>query len=84
MFFIPFTGVNHHHQSVMFGCALIVNETTESYTYLLKTWFNAKLGNPPSTTITDGDKAMAKAIANLLPNATHRLCTWHILQKIPN
>ena len=26
--FVPFTGVNHHHQSVMFGCALLVNETT--------------------------------------------------------
>ena len=35
--FVPFTGVNHHHQSVMFGCALLVNETAESYTWLLKT-----------------------------------------------
>jgi zinc finger SWIM domain-containing protein 3 len=32
MSFVPFTGVNHHHQSVMFGCALLINETTESYT----------------------------------------------------
>ncbi|XP_065618500.1 protein FAR1-RELATED SEQUENCE 5-like [Quercus suber] len=69
-------GVNHHHQSVMFGCALLVNETAESYTWLLKTWLNAMLGNPPSTIITDDDKAMAKAIANVLPNATHRL--WRI------
>ena len=84
MSFVPFTKVNHHHQFVMFGCALLVNETTKSYTWLLKTWLNAKLGNPPSTIITDGDKAMAKAIANVLPNATHRLCMWHILQKIPN
>ncbi|XP_050281816.1 protein FAR1-RELATED SEQUENCE 5-like [Quercus robur] len=82
--FVPFTGVNHHHQSVMFGCALLVNETTESYTWLLKTWLNAMLGNPPSTIITDDDKAMAKAIANVLPNVTHRLCMWHILQKVPD
>ncbi|XP_030958552.1 protein FAR1-RELATED SEQUENCE 5-like [Quercus lobata] len=64
MHFVPFTRVNHHHQFVMFGCALLVNETTESYTWLLKTWLNAMLGNPPSTIITDDDKAMAKAIAN--------------------
>ena len=28
MSFVPFTNVNHHHQSVIFGCALLVNETT--------------------------------------------------------
>ena len=44
--FVPFIGVNHHHQSVMFGCVLLMNETTESYTWLLKTWLNAMLGNP--------------------------------------
>ncbi|KAF5476290.1 hypothetical protein F2P56_008021 [Juglans regia] len=26
---------------------------------------------------------MAKAIAEVLPNTTHRLCLWHILQKFP-
>ena len=51
-----------------------MNETTESYTWLLKTWLNAMLGNPPSTIITNDDKAMSKVIANVLPNATHRLC----------
>ena len=81
--FVPFTGVNHHHQSVMFGCALLVNETAESYTWLLKTWLNAMPENPPSTIITDDDKAMAKAIVDVLPNVTHRLCMWHLLQKVP-
>jgi len=81
--FVPFTGVNHHHQSVMFGCALLVNETAESYTWLLKTWLEAMLGRAPSTIITDDDKAMGKAIAEVLPNVTHRLCLWHILQKVP-
>jgi hypothetical protein len=37
MRFLPFTGVNHHHQSVMFRCALIINEIVESYTWLWKT-----------------------------------------------
>ncbi|XP_030958796.1 protein FAR1-RELATED SEQUENCE 5-like [Quercus lobata] len=57
-------GVNHHHQFVMFGCSLLVNETTKSYSWLLKTWLNAMPGNPPSTIITDDDKTMAKAIAD--------------------
>ncbi|KAF5447954.1 hypothetical protein F2P56_033464 [Juglans regia] len=81
--FVPFSGVNHHHQTIMFGCALLVNETAESYIWLLRTWQEAMLGRAPSTIITDDDKAMAKAIVEVLPNTTHRLCLWHILQKFP-
>ncbi|KAG6644800.1 hypothetical protein CIPAW_08G077800 [Carya illinoinensis] len=64
--FVPFSGVNHHHQTIMFGCALL-----------------AMIGRTPSTIIIDDDKAMAKTISELLPNTTHRLCLWHILQKFP-
>jgi hypothetical protein len=53
MHFVHFTRVNHHHQFMMFGCALLVNETTESYTWLLKTWLEAMLQCAPSTIITD-------------------------------
>ena len=81
--FVPFSGVNHHHQTIMFGCALLVNETTESYIWLLRTWQEAMVGRAPSTIITDDDKAMAKAITEVLPNTSHRLCLWHILQKFP-
>ncbi|KAG6698419.1 hypothetical protein I3842_08G019600 [Carya illinoinensis] len=81
--FVPFSGVNHHHQTIMFGCALLVNETAESYTWLLRTWQEAMLGRAHSTIIIDDDKAMAKAIVEVLPNTTHRLCLWHILQKFP-
>ncbi|KAG6661775.1 hypothetical protein CIPAW_03G198800 [Carya illinoinensis] len=81
--FVPFSGVNHHHQTIIFGCALLVNETAESYTWLLRTWQEAMLGKAPATIITDDDKAMAKAIAEVLSNTTHRLCLWHILQKFP-
>jgi zinc finger SWIM domain-containing protein 3 len=82
MHFVHFTEINHHHQSQMFGGALLVNETTESYTWLLKTWFTAMLKRATSTIIIDDDKAIGKAIAGILPNTTHRLCLWHILQKV--
>ncbi|XP_012833069.1 PREDICTED: protein FAR1-RELATED SEQUENCE 5-like [Erythranthe guttata] len=53
--FVPFTGVNHHHQSVMFGCALLVNETTSSYVWLLRTWLEAMFGRASSVIIIDED-----------------------------
>ncbi|XP_057730232.1 protein FAR1-RELATED SEQUENCE 5-like [Arachis stenosperma] len=32
----------------------------------------------PSLVITDGDNAMKSAIEEVFPNATHRLCAWHL------
>ena len=40
-------------------------------------------GFASATIITNDDKAMAKAIVQVLPNTTHRLCMWRILQKLP-
>lgn len=82
MHVVHFTRVNHHHQSVMFGCALLVNKFAESYIWLLKTWLEAMLGCAPSTIITDNDKAMGKTITEVRPNTTYRLYLWHILQKV--
>jgi hypothetical protein len=55
---------------MMFGCALLINETIESYTWLLKICLEAILGCAPSTIIIDDDKAIGKAIAEILPNTT--------------
>ncbi|KAG2720704.1 hypothetical protein I3760_02G047200 [Carya illinoinensis] len=59
---VSFSGVNYHHQTIMFGCAILVNETAESYTWLLRTWQEAMFGKAPKTIIINNDKAMAKAI----------------------
>ncbi|XP_058071015.1 protein FAR1-RELATED SEQUENCE 5-like [Magnolia sinica] len=83
LIFAPFTGVNHHGQSIILGCGFIHNETTESFIWLFEKWCEAMLGDPPKAIITDQDPAMTKAIAIVFPNAFHRYCIWHILQKVP-
>ncbi|CAN0859994.1 Protein FAR1-RELATED SEQUENCE 5 [Linum grandiflorum] len=35
-------------------------------------------GKPPLTVTTDQNGAMAKAIVKVIPEATHRLCSWHL------
>ncbi|XP_016192925.1 protein FAR1-RELATED SEQUENCE 5-like [Arachis ipaensis] len=37
-------------------------------------------GKAPGCVITDGDKAMKKAIKSVFPSAYHRLCAWHLLR----
>jgi hypothetical protein len=36
MIFAPFTGVNHHLQSIFLGVAFLANEKVESYVWLFK------------------------------------------------
>jgi zinc finger SWIM domain-containing protein 3 len=78
MSFAPILGTNHHKQTIIFGCALIFNESIESFVWLFETFLTFMSGKHPSTIFTDQDAAMAGAIAYVFPNTSHRLCLWHI------
>ena len=82
MIFVPFTGVNHHLQSVFLGAAFLVNEKIKSYEWLFNTFLKAMHGVAPHLIITDEDARMKAAIAHILPDTTHRLCMWHIMEKV--
>jgi hypothetical protein len=83
MKFTPFTGVNHHMQSVFFGGGFLINERIESYEWLFKTFPTAMGGKAPRLIITDEDASMKAAIAYIFPKTVHRFCMWHILEKVP-
>ncbi|KAL6316325.1 hypothetical protein AAG906_017958 [Vitis piasezkii] len=34
-------GINHHHQTIVFGCALLVDESVSTYTWVLETFLDA-------------------------------------------
>lgn len=76
----PFAGVNNHGQTVLFGCGLLANETTESFVWLFNTFMEAMEGKKPGTIFTDEAKAIANAIKVVFPDSSHRLCLWHIKQ----
>lgn len=84
MIFAPFTGVNHHKQSIFLGAALISNEKAESYIWVFQTFLKAMGGKKPSLIITDEAASMKNAIEKVLPSTTHRLCMWHIMRKVPD
>ncbi|CAL9021285.1 unnamed protein product [Prunus brigantina] len=82
MVFAPLLGVNNHRQTVLFGCAFLTSEITDSFLWLLEEFKTAMPSEPPKMIITDQDTAMSKAIAVTLPTTFHRYCIWHILNKI--
>jgi hypothetical protein len=67
MIFIPFTGVNHHMQSVFFGCAFIVNEKIESYEWLFRNFLSAMEGKTLRFIITDEHASMKSTIRFISP-----------------
>jgi hypothetical protein len=83
MIFTPFTGANHYKSCVLFGAALLSNETTEAYTWLFHKFLRAMGGVAPRLIITDEVTSMKNAISIVFPMSRHRLCMWHILQKLP-
>lgn len=78
--FAPFVGVNHHRETVIFGAALLIDEMTESFEWLFKKWMEAMSGKAPLVILTDQCPSISKAIKNVFPTTTHRLCLWHIFQ----
>ncbi|XP_010930749.1 protein FAR1-RELATED SEQUENCE 5 isoform X1 [Elaeis guineensis] len=78
--FSPFYGVNHHKQIVIFGAALIYDETKESFRWLFETFKTAMYGKQPRVILTDQNPLIRNAINLVWPCTTHRVCVWHMYQ----
>ncbi|XP_026384958.1 protein FAR1-RELATED SEQUENCE 5-like [Papaver somniferum] len=78
--FAPIVGVNNHGQTILFGCALLKNETTNSFVWLFENFLDVMEGKEMQTIFTDQASQMATAIKQVFPNAHHHLCLWHIFQ----
>ncbi|KAL2897661.1 Protein FAR1-RELATED SEQUENCE 11 [Bienertia sinuspersici] len=75
-----FVGVDNHEKSILSGCALLRNEKTSGFRWLMKT-FVTIMKNTLKTIITDQDPWMSEAIATELPTTKHSYCIWHITSK---
>ncbi|XP_026385057.1 protein FAR1-RELATED SEQUENCE 9-like [Papaver somniferum] len=78
--FAMFVGVNNHRQTIIFGAALLYDETAETFMWLFDTFAETMFGKKPKSIFTDQDAAMAKALASQWPESCHRLCIWHMFQ----
>ncbi|MED6225071.1 hypothetical protein PIB30_117193 [Stylosanthes scabra] len=79
---VIFSGSNNHKQTSIFGFGLLMDETVASYKWLLENFVEAMCNRKPSVVVTDGDDAMKAAIKAVIPEATHRLCAWHMEKNV--
>ncbi|KAJ6938004.1 protein FAR1-RELATED SEQUENCE 9 [Populus alba x Populus x berolinensis] len=79
--FASFTGINHHGQPVLFGCALILNDSESSFIWLFQTWLRAMSGKQPLSITTDPDRFIQTAVSQILPETRHRYSKQGILRE---
>ena len=72
---VLFVGSNNHLSTTVFGFGLLIDETIESYTWLLETFILSINNQKPVVVLTDGNQAMRKAIEAVFPGCPHHLCT---------
>ncbi|KAL9666576.1 hypothetical protein QQ045_000911 [Rhodiola kirilowii] len=75
-----FIGLNHHRSTVIFGAAILYDETIASFEWLFESFLNCHSQRHPRTIFTDQDAAMMKALHNVMHDTYHGLCTFHIMQ----
>lgn len=79
--FAPFTRLNHHEQPVLFGCAVLLNESESSFVWLFQTWLAAMSGRHPIFITTDQDRIIWSAVAQVFPGTRHCFCKWNIFRE---
>ncbi|KAE8687005.1 hypothetical protein F3Y22_tig00111027pilonHSYRG00723 [Hibiscus syriacus] len=75
---MPIVGVNHHHNTIVFATAIIADDTSQSFEWVLQNFLEAMMNKSPISVVTDGDRAMHRAIKSVIPYAKHILCSWHL------
>jgi hypothetical protein len=82
MIFAPFTGINHHRQSITLGAGFLENEKIESFVWLFEEFLETMGGHEPTLIITDQDPSMKAAIEKKNTTCVHRFYMWHIMKKV--
>ncbi|XP_050378373.1 protein FAR1-RELATED SEQUENCE 5-like [Argentina anserina] len=73
-----FVGTNNHRGTIIFECALLADETEETYNWVLTSFLKSMNDKKPISVVTDSDEAMRNDVLTVMPEATHRLCAWHV------
>lgn len=76
--FLQFVGLNHHRQVVVFGAALLYDDTVETIKWLFQTFVETMSGKKPKFILSDQDATIVQAIHALLPETNHCICAWQM------
>ncbi|WVZ90258.1 hypothetical protein U9M48_036573 [Paspalum notatum var. saurae] len=76
-----FVSGNNYLKNTLFGCALLGDETIETFRWVFQAFKRCMRKNRTKTILTDQDQAMAVAVEKEFPGVIHRICRWHVVNK---
>jgi zinc finger SWIM domain-containing protein 3 len=71
-------GFDNHRTSVLFGAALLYDETSATFDWLFTTFLKCMSNKKPQSIYTDQAPALLKSIPNVFEGVFHGLCSWHM------
>ena len=74
------SGVSSEGKNIILAVAFLSRETTENYSWMLRSLKEMNNGIEPTTIMTDFDSSMCQAIESTFRSTTHMLCQWHMMQ----
>ena len=77
-----FSGIANDGRNIVFGMALINDETFETYEWALRVFFEFHNEKLPRVIVTDSDPSLLKAIKPYESEVCHFLCQWHIAKNL--
>jgi len=75
-----FIDFDNHRKSVLFGVALLYDETTTTFDRLFTTFLKCMSNKKPHTIYIDQASALLSSIPNIFSGVFHGLCSWHIAE----
>ncbi|KAK4398830.1 putative protein FAR1-RELATED SEQUENCE 10 [Sesamum angolense] len=81
MLFGAWVGISNHGKLLVFGCALLQDETPRSFAWSLQAFLRFMKGRYPKTIITDVDPGLREAVRSELPNTKHVISLYNILPR---
>jgi len=75
-----FIGFDNHRKSVLFGVALLYDETAATFDWLFTTFLKCMSNKKPQTIYTDQASALLNSIPNIFSGVFHGLCSWHMAE----
>ncbi|XP_051140177.1 putative protein FAR1-RELATED SEQUENCE 10 isoform X2 [Andrographis paniculata] len=75
-------GIDNHGQPVLFGCTLLQDETSKSFSWALQAIVRFMRGRRPQIVVTDMDSGLRDALVIEMPKTKQIICMWHVLSKI--
>ncbi|XP_015697611.1 protein FAR1-RELATED SEQUENCE 9-like [Oryza brachyantha] len=76
--FAAFTGLNHHRQIIVFGCALMTDENEDSFVWLFETWLAFMGGKKPMSFTIGYNRAVEMAARRIFGDVRCRFCRQDI------